>query len=64
MKEMHDVPYLEHPGYQKIIVVVRSQLFWLGMKKYIANYISKCMECQRVKAEHRHVLNVSQNCES
>jgi hypothetical protein len=33
LKEMHNVPYVEHLGYQKMIVVVRSQYFWLGMKK-------------------------------
>jgi hypothetical protein len=24
------------------------------MKKDVADYISRCMECQRVKVEHRH----------
>jgi len=27
LKEMHNVPYARHPGYQKIIVIVRSQYF-------------------------------------
>jgi hypothetical protein len=54
LKEMHNVPYAEHPSYQKKIEAVRSQLFWLGMKKDVVDYIARCMECQRVKAEHRH----------
>jgi hypothetical protein len=29
LKEMHDVPYVGHLGYQKTITVVRSQFFWL-----------------------------------
>jgi hypothetical protein len=33
LKEMHNVPYVGHPGYQKTIVVVRGQYFWLGMKR-------------------------------
>jgi hypothetical protein len=37
---MHVVPYVEHPGYQKMIVVVRSQLFWLGMKNDVFDYIA------------------------
>ena len=24
------------------------------MKKYVVDYISRCMECRRVEAEHRH----------
>jgi hypothetical protein len=27
LKEMHNVPYVGHPGYWKTITVVRSQLF-------------------------------------
>ena len=51
---MHSVPYVGHPGYQKTIRTVRSQFFWPGMKKDVVDYIARCMECQRVKAEHRH----------
>jgi hypothetical protein len=28
LREMHNVPYVGHPGYQKSIAVVRSQYFW------------------------------------
>ena len=40
LKEMHDVPYVGHPGYQKTITAVRSQFFWLGMKKDVVDYIA------------------------
>ena len=40
LKEMHDVPYVGHPGYQKTITTVRSQLFWSGMKKDVVDYIT------------------------
>jgi hypothetical protein len=40
LKEMHDVPYVGHPGYQKTTTTVRSQFFWLGMKKDVVNYIA------------------------
>ena len=45
MDEIHQDPYSGHPGYHKIIAIARKQYFWLGMKKYIADYISKCMKC-------------------
>jgi hypothetical protein len=51
---MHNVLYVGHPGYQKIITAIRGQYFWCGMKKYVTDYLDKCMECQKVKVEHRH----------
>jgi hypothetical protein len=33
LKEMHNVPYARHPGYQKIVAAVKSHYFWPGMKK-------------------------------
>jgi hypothetical protein len=60
LKEMHNVPYPRHPGYQKKIAAVRSQLFWLGIKNDVTDYIARCMECQRVKAEHRNPMGLLQ----
>jgi hypothetical protein len=60
LKEMHDVPYAGHPDYQKIITVVRSHFFWLGMKKDVFYYIAQCMECQKVKSRHRQPMGLLQ----
>jgi hypothetical protein len=60
-KEMHNVPYARHPGYQKTIVVVRSQYFWPRMKKEAANYIALFLECQKVKSEHKHLVGLLQS---
>jgi hypothetical protein len=57
---MHNVPYVGHPGYQKTIVAVKIQYYWPGMKKAIAYFISKCLECQKVKAEHSHPAGLLQ----
>jgi hypothetical protein len=45
LKEMYNVPYVGKPRYNKIIAVVRSQYFWLKMKKEVGNYIAICLEC-------------------
>jgi hypothetical protein len=45
LKEMHNVPYAKHPGYHKIIIVVRGQYFLPSMKKYVIDYLDRCMEC-------------------
>jgi hypothetical protein len=60
LKEMHDVPYAGNPGYQKTIIEVRSQFFWLGMKMDVVDYIGRCMECQKVKVEHRYPMSFLQ----
>jgi hypothetical protein len=52
--EMHKAPYVGHPGYQKTIVTVKNQYLWLGMKKEVVDFISRCLECQKVKVEHKH----------
>ena len=52
--EMNNVPYDGHLGYQKTIAAVKSQYYWLGMKKEIVDFIAICLECQKVKLEHRH----------
>jgi hypothetical protein len=60
LKEMHNVAYVGHPGYQKTVVAVKSHYFWPSMKKEIVEYIARCMECQKVKAEHRHPTGLLQ----
>jgi hypothetical protein len=60
LHEMHNAPYAGHPGYQKTITAVKSQYFWPGMKREIAKYIARCMECQKVKIEHRHPTRLLQ----
>jgi hypothetical protein len=60
LKEMHNAPYVGHLGYQKIIATIRSRHFLLGMKKYVVDYIDKCMDYQRVKVKHRHPTGLLQ----
>ena len=54
MDEIHQAPYSSHPGYQKTIATARKQYFWLGIKKDMVEYISRCMKFQQVKVEHQH----------
>jgi hypothetical protein len=54
MDELHKRPYIGHPGYQKMITATRKLFYWPELKKDIVDYLAKCLECQQVKAEHRH----------
>jgi hypothetical protein len=52
---MDKVPYVGYLGYWKKIVAVKKQYFWLGMKKEVIDFIPRCLECKKVKDEHRHL---------
>ena len=52
MEKLHKRPYKGHLGYQKMITTTRKQFYWPGLKKDIAYYLDKCLECQQVKAKH------------
>ena len=54
LNDVHKSPYSKHPGYQKMITMLRKEYFWPNMKKGVAEFIARCIECQQVKAEHQH----------
>nr|GEU61235.1 putative reverse transcriptase domain-containing protein [Tanacetum cinerariifolium] len=45
--------YSVHPRSDKMYYDLRGLYWWLGMKKDIAMYVSKCLTCSKVKAEHQ-----------
>ena len=59
MDEQHKRPYVGHPGYQKMITTTTRLFYWPGLKDII-DYLTKCLECQQVKAEHRHPAGLLQ----
>ncbi|KAG8491584.1 hypothetical protein CXB51_014656 [Gossypium anomalum] len=42
-----------HPGSTKMYNDLRRQFWWHGMKRDISEFVSKCLICQQVKAEHQ-----------
>ncbi|GJW51045.1 putative reverse transcriptase domain-containing protein [Tanacetum coccineum] len=53
MNEAHATRYSVHPGADKMYYDLRGLYWWPGMKKDIAMYVSKCLTCSKVKAEHQ-----------
>ena len=52
IEEAHNAPYAIHPGSIKMYWDLKSFYWWPIMKKDVAEYVSKCLMCQQVKAEH------------
>ena len=53
MEEAHSSRYAMHPGSTKTYKTLKEHYWWNGMKKEIASFVSKCLTCQQVKAEHQ-----------
>ncbi|GKE37642.1 putative reverse transcriptase domain-containing protein [Tanacetum coccineum] len=63
MDEAHKSKYSIHPGDDKMYYDLRDRYWWLGMKKDIAVYVSKCLTCLKVKAEHQRPSGLLQQLE-
>ena len=50
LSEAHSTPYSVHPGATKMYKDLKEQLWWSGIKKEVAEFITKCLICQKIKA--------------
>ena len=53
MEEAYFFAYSIHPGSIKIYHDLKDTYWWNGMKRDIADFVSKSLSCQQVKLEHR-----------
>jgi hypothetical protein len=60
LNELHKMPYSGHPGYQKLITMLRKEFYWPKMKGKVVEYLAKCIECQQVKVEQRYLARLLQ----
>jgi hypothetical protein len=60
LNEAHRVVYMAHPRVTKMRADLKPLFFLKGMKADIVNYVARCLECQQVKAEHRHPTGLLQ----
>ncbi|GJV45329.1 putative reverse transcriptase domain-containing protein [Tanacetum coccineum] len=56
--ESHKSKYSIHPGSEKMYQDVKKLYWWPNMKADITTYVSKCLTCARVKAEHQRPLGL------
>ena len=53
MYESHNTVFTMHLGGNKMYWDLKQYYWWQGMKKDIAEYVSKWLTCQQVKDEHQ-----------
>ncbi|GJW37028.1 putative reverse transcriptase domain-containing protein [Tanacetum coccineum] len=63
MEEAHNSKYSVHTRADKMYYDLRDMYRWPRMKKDIALYVSKCLTCSKVKAEHQRPSGLLQEPE-
>ncbi|GJZ62537.1 putative reverse transcriptase domain-containing protein [Tanacetum coccineum] len=63
MHESHKSKYSIHPGSDKMYQDMKQLYWWPNMKADIATYVSKCLTCAKVKAEHQKPSGLLQQLE-
>ncbi|KAG8471955.1 hypothetical protein CXB51_036468 [Gossypium anomalum] len=53
LREAHSGTMSVHPGSNKMYNDLKKMYWWSGMKRDISEFVSRCLICQQVKAEHQ-----------
>ena len=46
LDEAYNAPYAIHPGTTKMYNTLKQHYWWPGLKKDVADFVSKCLTCQ------------------
>ena len=55
LNEAHRAIYMAQPRVTNMREELKPLLLWKVMKVDIVNYVARCLECQQVKDENRHI---------
>ena len=60
MEKAHCSAYVMHPDSTKMYRTIKENYWWSSMKRDIAEFVSKCLVCQQVKAKHQKPVETLQ----
>ena len=61
MEEAHSSAYAMDPRSTKMYHNLREHYWWRSMKKDAIEFVSRCLICQQVKAEHQRPVGLLQS---
>ena len=53
LEKAHNGSFSIHPSSTKMYQDLKMSFWWSGMKRDVSEFVTKCLVCQRVKAEHQ-----------
>ena len=53
LEEAHSGSFAMHPSSTKMYQYLKVSYWWSGMKRDVSEFVTKCLVCQKVKAEHQ-----------
>ena len=53
LEETHSGSFAIHPSSTKMYQDLKMSFWWSGIKRYVLEFVTKCLVCQRVKVEHQ-----------
>ena len=62
LEEAHSSAYAMHPGSIKMYRTMKEYYWWSGMKREVAEYVSKFFICQQVKAKRQKPYGLLDEC--
>ena len=60
LAEGHRSRFTIHLGSTKMYKNLRRHFWWSGIKKHVATFVSQCLTCQQIKAEHQRPSDLLQ----
>ena len=63
LDEAHRTGFTIYPGSTKMYKDLQRNYWWPGMKRDVAEYVSRCLICQQVKIEHQRPCDMMQSIE-
>ena len=53
LKEAHSSAFLVYSGSTKMYQDLKQHFWWIGLKRDVVEYVSKCLTCQQVRVEYQ-----------